>query len=97
MEGHRRFHSSVGNGMLPVLKLTVYADDATIIVSSSKESIEDEANSMLEDLNVWFTMNKLFLNKTKIRYVTFTSSVSHSLPSLYFTIGKSTIDRRSRI
>lgn len=55
-----------------ILRLTLFADDTSALVTSSKlDSLETNANAALNDLYIWLNANKLCLNVEKSNYMLF--------------------------
>jgi len=75
---------------------TLFADDATFVISSSKnEDLEEACNSGVGLLLDWFSVNSLYLNSTKTTYLRFHTAQNKNSSDLLLKAGIETIPRSS--
>lgn len=54
--------------------IITYADDTTATAEGNDDALESKANAPTRNIHLWFTSNKLCLNKYKTKYIFFSMS-----------------------
>ena len=58
----------------------MYADDTTLYINLedlNSETMNDDINSCLDEINVWLKMNKLTVNVSKTKFMVSMSAVTY--------------------
>ncbi|KAL1447442.1 hypothetical protein WDU94_006619 [Cyamophila willieti] len=64
-------------------RFTIFADDTTILIAGrDRNSVLSNAEIVLDEINMWFSANRLSLNENKTHYMYFNPHQFHSLPPI---------------